>query len=140
MLGFLRLAYLHPPLPRLPRIDRVLRYAHFPRHILCLAPRLQLLQRPNHLRLRVPALGHAPPPFPSPKSSSISCGLRGAGQSLLFEECCSGFTLLLGQLTSVRMLPVLGRGVSRTSVVPQVRVLCISGPHVRCSCTDSSTD
>ena len=34
-------------------VDRVLRPAHFPRHILRLAPCLQLLQGSDHLRLRV---------------------------------------------------------------------------------------
>lgn len=53
---------------------------HFPRHILCLAPRLQLLQRPDHLRLRMFALRHASFPFLRPKSYSDLFGFRGARQ------------------------------------------------------------
>ena len=41
------------------------------RYILRLPPCLQLLQRPDHLRLRVPALRHTLFPFPSTKSYSF---------------------------------------------------------------------
>ena len=41
---------------------------------------LQLLQRPDHLRLRMPALRHTHPPFLRPKSYSDLFGIRGAGQ------------------------------------------------------------
>ncbi len=51
-------------------------------HVLRLAPRLQLLQRPHHLRLRVPALRHSPSPFLRPKSYSDLFGKRGAGQEV----------------------------------------------------------
>ncbi len=52
---------------------------HFPRHVLRLAPLFQLFQRPDHLRLRVPALRHAPSPLLRAKSYSDLFGNRGAG-------------------------------------------------------------
>ena len=57
----------------------MLRYPHLTRHLLRLAPSLQLFQRPDHLRLRVPALRHTPFPFLSTKSYLPLCGKRGAG-------------------------------------------------------------
>src|SRR5205823_9243676 len=63
LLRFLRLAHIHPPVLRLPRVDRVLRYPHFPRHILDGSPCVDLFQGRDHLRLAVPAPRHAYPPF-----------------------------------------------------------------------------
>lgn len=40
----------------------------------------QFLQRSDHLRLGIPAVRHASPPFRSLKSYSASCGFRGTGQ------------------------------------------------------------
>jgi hypothetical protein len=40
--GFLRFAHAYPALLRLPGVDRVLRHAHFSRHVVRLAPRFQL--------------------------------------------------------------------------------------------------
>jgi hypothetical protein len=51
----------------------------FTRHFFHLPSCLHLLQRPDHLRLRVPALRHTLFPFLSHKSYSALCGLRGAG-------------------------------------------------------------
>jgi hypothetical protein len=47
LLRFLCLTYVHPTVLRFPGVDRMLRNTHFPRHILRLAPCLQLLQRPR---------------------------------------------------------------------------------------------
>src|SRR2546428_679145 len=63
LFGLLCLAHIHATVLCLPRIDRVLRYAHFPRHIFCFTACFQLLQRPDHLRFRVPALRHTLFPF-----------------------------------------------------------------------------
>jgi len=62
-------------LPSFPGIDRV--RDTLTRHVLCLPPRLQLLQRPNHLRLGVIALQHTPFLFLRPKSSYFACAERG---------------------------------------------------------------
>src|SRR5581483_9737992 len=94
-----RLAHVHPAILRLPGVDRVLRYAHFPRHVFRFASRLQLLQRPDHLRLRVIALRHSPFPFPSTKSYFDLFGIRGTGQGI-----SSGFKDLKRSLERVAFL------------------------------------
>lgn len=52
----MRLVHFQTTVLRLPGVDRVLRDAVFPGHILGLAPSLYLLQRSNDLRLRLLAL------------------------------------------------------------------------------------
>ncbi|HEX6805149.1 MAG TPA: hypothetical protein VF133_15825, partial [Terriglobales bacterium] len=44
-------------------------------------PRFQLFQRPDHLRFRVPGSRHSLFPFPSLKSYSALCEIRGAGHA-----------------------------------------------------------
>src|SRR5215469_10473580 len=51
------------PILSLPGVDRMLRDAYFPCHVFRLTSRFELLQRPDHLRFRVPAPGHACSPF-----------------------------------------------------------------------------
>src|SRR5581483_11272789 len=63
LLRFLRLAHVHPAVLRLPRVDRVLGHAYFPRHIFGLASCFQLLQRSDHLRFCVLAHRHRFFPF-----------------------------------------------------------------------------
>jgi hypothetical protein len=60
------LAYLHASVLRLPGTDGVLTDGLFPRNIVGRAPRLNLLQRSDDLRLRVPAFAHLPSPFLRP--------------------------------------------------------------------------
>ena len=79
LLSFLRLAYVHSTVLRFPGVERVLGHPHFTRHVFHLPSCLHLLQRPDHLRLRVPALRHTPFPFLSLKSYSALCENRGAG-------------------------------------------------------------
>ncbi len=72
LLGFLRLAHVHPAVLRLPRVDRVLRHSHFSCHVFRFASRLQLLQRSDDLGFAVLADRHRLFPFPS---SDIILGL-----------------------------------------------------------------
>jgi hypothetical protein len=51
VLDLFGLAHFHPAVLGLPGIDRVLAHALFPRNILGRAPRLNLLQRRDDLRL-----------------------------------------------------------------------------------------
>ena len=62
----------------------MLRHALLPAYVLRRPPRLQLLQRPNDLRLAVLSLRQNSTP-PSAESYTLSCGLRGAGHPLLVE-------------------------------------------------------
>src|SRR5258708_2166589 len=58
---------------RLPGVNRVLRDAHLPTHVLGRPPRFQLLQRPDDLRFAVLSLRHNAPPRPE-ESYTLSCG------------------------------------------------------------------
>ena len=54
----LRLVHFQAAILRLPGVDRVIRNALVPGHVLGCAPRFHLLQRSNDLCLRMPALAH----------------------------------------------------------------------------------
>ena len=63
-------AHVHAPVPRLPGINGVLADTLFTRNILGCVPSLNLLQRSNNLRFRMPTLCSSTFPFPSSKSYS----------------------------------------------------------------------
>ena len=75
------LAHFHAVVLRLPCIDGVLAYALLPGHIVGRPARLNLLQRSDDLRLRMPASAHSSFPFPSSKSYSEMDGFWGSGHN-----------------------------------------------------------
>src|SRR6185437_2150638 len=85
LLGFLRFVHIHAAVLRFPGVDRVLRHAHFPRHVFRFTTRLQLLQSSDHLRFRVLAPRHSRFPFRSLKSYSALFGKRGSGQCFQYQ-------------------------------------------------------
>ena len=103
----------------------MLRHPYFPRHVLRLPPRLQLLQRPNHLRFRVLALRHRLSPFP--QCEIILTRARFAGGTSLSHG--GKITLLSGMqpaeefstLTHEIAHEMLHRGDRRTMTTKKVR-------------------
>jgi len=72
-----------------------------PRHVFDLPACLDLLQRRNHLRLRMLALRH-PPALPNTISYSVMCGVWGAGQYVLLQPRRTGFDRLQGSTCGVQ--------------------------------------
>ena len=82
LLGFLRLAHIHPAVLRLPGVDRVFRDAHFPCHIFLPCAPTPAASAPRSSAL--PCACSSTYLFPflstlSTKSYSISFGFRGSG-------------------------------------------------------------
>ncbi len=90
-----------PAVLRLPGVNRVLGHSHFSRHVFRFPTRLQLLQRPNHLRFRMLTLRHRLAPFRNVKSYSLVRGFRGARQR---RRCWAGHSRSVSVLTDFARL------------------------------------